>query len=262
MASRNPTMLKAAHRRRASPSPTLSSFFVQKAGSYVGIATAATLVLALALAADILLLQQYERVLSAYHESSNDMGKVTSRRTKRLGNSENGLEVKYHIKEEQEGLKLAWLMSFPNSGTSFTSQLVRDATKTDSASNYADETPSGEAGYREPVYDDMPDGPFWIKPEASPEFSEPTEYVITKVSKAIQTDCAVLIMQTVPNFCSFHLYPLHRLIAEFAVLCVHQKSTQNQRTASDATVLKRNGSISTRLPGPVKEFSQPTNPTA
>jgi len=84
-------------------------------------------------------------------------------------------------KPEPEGLKMAWLMSFPNSGTSFTSRLVRDATKTDSASNYADETPSGEDGLRLPVYEDQPDGPFWIKPEASPEFTEPTEYVITKV---------------------------------------------------------------------------------
>ena len=85
-------------------------------------------------------------------------------------------------KPEPEGLKMVWLMSFPNSGTSFTSRLVRDATMTDSASNYADETPSGENGLRMPVYDDQPNGPFWIKPEASPEFTEPTEYVITKVS--------------------------------------------------------------------------------
>jgi hypothetical protein len=179
MTSRNPTILKTTHRRRTSPPPTFSSFFVQKAGSYVGIATAATLVLALALAADILLLQQYERVLSTYHESSPSMGRVSNRRTMRYSGNDD--ELKYPVKAAQEGLKLAWLMSFPNSGTSFTSQLVRDATKTDSASNYADETPTGEAGYREPVYDDMPDGPFWIKPEASPEFSEPSEYVITKV---------------------------------------------------------------------------------
>lgn len=82
---------------------------------------------------------------------------------------------------EPDGLKMVWLMSFPNSGTSFTSRLVRDATKTDSASNYADETPSGEDGLRLPVYEDQPDGPFWIKPEANPDFKEPTEYVITKV---------------------------------------------------------------------------------
>ena len=179
-------MMKATNRRRAS-SPTWSAFLVQKAGSYAGIATAATLVLALALAADILLLQQYERVLLAYHEIPNDgLRKMSSnRRTMRLGENDFEPPVNAHqqFKEEPEGLKLAWLMSFPNSGTSFTSQLVRDATKTDSASNYADETPTGEAGFREPVYDDMPDGPFWIKPEASPEFSEPTEYVITKVRK-------------------------------------------------------------------------------
>lgn len=80
------------------------------------------------------------------------------------------------------GKKIAWLMSFPNSGTSFTSRLVRDATKTVSASNYADETPTGKKGIKEAVFPDQyPEGPFWIKPEASPEFVEPDKIVLTKV---------------------------------------------------------------------------------
>jgi len=77
--------------------------------------------------------------------------------------------------------QLAWLMTFPNAGNSFTSRLVRDATLTDSASNYADETPSGQNGLRLPVFDDQPEGPFWIKPEESPEFTEPSRYILTKV---------------------------------------------------------------------------------
>lgn len=96
-------------------------------------------------------------------------------------NNNNDNNKNWPIKSKPEGRKIVWLMSFPNSGTSFTSRLVRDATKTDSASNYADETPTGAAGLRMPVFEDQPDGPFWIKPEASPEFSEPSEYVITKV---------------------------------------------------------------------------------
>jgi len=91
-------------------------------------------------------------------------------------------------KPEPPGLKMAWLMSFPNSGTSFTSRLVRDATKTDSASNYADETLSGQNGVRLPVFDDQPEGPFWIKPEDSPEFTEPSQYILTKVCALLQ-DC-------------------------------------------------------------------------
>jgi hypothetical protein len=77
--------------------------------------------------------------------------------------------------------QLVWLMSFPNSGTSYTSQLVRDATLTDSASNYADETPSGQQGLVLPVYVDQPEGPFWIKPEANPNYVEPAKYILTKV---------------------------------------------------------------------------------
>lgn len=59
--------------------------------------------------------------------------------------------------------------------------MVRDATNTDSASNYADETLSGQIGFRLPVFDDQPEGPFWIKPEDRTEFVEPTKYVLTKL---------------------------------------------------------------------------------
>jgi hypothetical protein len=102
--------------------------------------------------------------------------------------------------------KLVWLMSFPNSGTSFTSRLVRDATMTVSASNYADETPSGQSGLVLPVYRNHPEGPFWIKPEASPDFSEPDNYILTKVSKSEQIILSLIFMRpavlTLP-FCSY-----------------------------------------------------------
>lgn len=86
------------------------------------------------------------------------------------------------VKAEPPGRKLVWLMSFPNSGTSFTSRLIRDLTQTDSASNYADETDAGRAGRKFPVFEDMPDGPFWVnKPESELDYAEPSEYVLTKV---------------------------------------------------------------------------------
>jgi hypothetical protein len=157
------------------------------------IATAISGLLATAMVANLFVIQSYERVLSRYIYDS--MGTSRSlRRSSPNGNdfllemATSDIEKRYNCspptphKPEPDGLKIAWLMSFPNSGTSFTSRLVRDATKTDSASNYADETPSGQNGLRLPVYDDQPEGPFWIKPEASPEFTEPTEYVISKVS--------------------------------------------------------------------------------
>jgi hypothetical protein len=77
--------------------------------------------------------------------------------------------------------KIVWLMSFPNSGTSYTSQLVRDTTLSVSASNYADETASGQEGFLEPVYEDQIQGPFWIRSDDTPDYTEPTEYILTKV---------------------------------------------------------------------------------
>jgi hypothetical protein len=78
--------------------------------------------------------------------------------------------------------KIVWLMSFPNSGTSYTSQLVRDTTHTVSASNYADETPLGLEGFLEPVYEDQIQGPFWIRPEDTDiDYVEPSQFILTKV---------------------------------------------------------------------------------
>lgn len=117
--------------------------------------------LSLALTADLVLIRASERILTL-QETHRPIARLASR-------------------QSDGGLSIAWLMSFPNSGTSFTSRLVRDATQTYSGSNYADETPTGLKEIREAVYDDSPQGPFWIKPEASPEFVAPKSYVLTKV---------------------------------------------------------------------------------
>lgn len=167
------------------------------------IGTAISALLATAMVVNLFVIQTYERLLSnkvydpmgssrSLHLSAPDVREQQFAVVKSIRQEDDGAKSEIQElldrskaqshKPEPEGLKIVWLMSFPNSGTSFTSRLVRDATMTDSASNYADETPSGENGLRMPVYDDQPNGPFWIKPEASPEFTEPTEYVITKVS--------------------------------------------------------------------------------
>lgn len=184
-------------RRRRSPSSAPSSLPRRMAL----IATAVSALLGTALLANLFALQRYERALSSHGYAGVTAAMMGGSRSLRLSQQSYAApaaEAKLPIrkadteqlncapamvphKPEPEGLKMAWLMSFPNSGTSFTSRLVRDATRTDSASNYADETPTGQNGLRLPVYEDQPDGPFWIKPEANPEFTEPTEYVITKV---------------------------------------------------------------------------------
>ncbi|KAL9188749.1 hypothetical protein ACHAXT_007127 [Thalassiosira profunda] len=69
-------------------------------------------------------------------------------------------------------------MSFPNSGTSYTSELVRTATRQKTASNYRTE----DAGATVAVFRDSPSGPFWTEfedEETAPEL--PTGgYLLTK----------------------------------------------------------------------------------
>jgi hypothetical protein len=95
---------------------------------------------------------------------------------------------------QKNGLQIVWLMSFPNSGTSYTSRLVRDMTQTFTASNYADETPEGIRGERIPVYTNETYGPFWTIPMANiHEYQYPTRYVLTK------THCGIRCSICSPN---------------------------------------------------------------
>ena len=55
---------------------------------------------------------------------------------------------------------LAWLMSFPNSGTSYTSRLVRTLTNSSTASNYATGN-RDKNGCSRLIAPDLVDGPFW-----------------------------------------------------------------------------------------------------
>ena len=149
--------------------------------------------------------------------------------------------------------KIVWLMSFPNSGTSYTSQLVRDTTYTISASNYADETPLGLEGFLEPVYEDQIQGPFWIRPEETPiEYTEPSQYILTKVSERYQTEGEPSKHSSFSNtFSHTSLYVPHvnddRHIVVCVVRYVHPKSTVNLRTASVVDVRPRNGSKKRRM---------------
>jgi hypothetical protein len=76
-------------------------------------------------------------------------------------------------------LEIALLMSFPNSGTSYTIKMIRHASLTYTASNYAHEN-KNKTGPSLPVFHDQPNGPFWLDPEAHPEYSTPRSYALTK----------------------------------------------------------------------------------
>ena len=78
--------------------------------------------------------------------------------------------------QREEGLSIAWLMSFPNSGTSFTSKLVRHVTKGSTASNYGHE--AGSVMVPSMFTEGSP--PFWIDPQSLKEWTRPTSLVLTK----------------------------------------------------------------------------------
>jgi len=78
-------------------------------------------------------------------------------------------------------LKIAWLMSFPNSGTSYTIKLIRHLTLTLTATNYGSENRGLETNESVPVFGNkQPSGPYWSDPSIHPEYDLPTEYVLTK----------------------------------------------------------------------------------
>jgi Sulfotransferase domain len=78
-----------------------------------------------------------------------------------------------------EGLKIAWLMSFPNSGTSYTSVLIRNVSLTHSGSNYGVEN-LGVNNTSVPIFADQESGPFYVDPTDHPEFGFAKRYILTK----------------------------------------------------------------------------------
>jgi len=82
-----------------------------------------------------------------------------------------------------ESLRIAWLMSFPNSGTTYTSHFIRQATQTKTATNYAELRLSRQVLIGEenkesiPIFEDQPTGPFW---NDGNETTPSSGYVLTK----------------------------------------------------------------------------------
>ena len=77
---------------------------------------------------------------------------------------------------------IAWLMSFPNSGTSYTMTMVARSTNKSHATNYGDEVTPDDEPNSLSIYPRRPEGPFW--PGMSGKLHTPRDlpdkYVITK----------------------------------------------------------------------------------
>ena len=77
-------------------------------------------------------------------------------------------------------LEIAWLLSFPNSGTSYTIKLIRHLSMTHTATNYGHEVPMNDGEDSLSVYGDQMGGPYWMTPSLYPSYSFPSNYVLVK----------------------------------------------------------------------------------
>lgn len=75
---------------------------------------------------------------------------------------------------DQESPEVAWLMTYPNSGTTYTLKLIQEYTNTTTATNYGNE--QSVHGTNVPVHPWMEQGPF-IR---YPTWNKPSRYILTK----------------------------------------------------------------------------------
>ena len=72
--------------------------------------------------------------------------------------------------------RLAWLMSYPNSGTSYTMHLVARTSNKTVATNYGAECDFNDIGENTPLYPNSPNGPYLLQPSKQ----LPDHYIMTK----------------------------------------------------------------------------------
>jgi hypothetical protein len=75
--------------------------------------------------------------------------------------------------------KVTWLMSFPNSGTSFTGELIKQVTKSRTASNYGNGNYDA-SGWSVPIHKGDYRGPFFVDPPKDNGIVYENEFIMTK----------------------------------------------------------------------------------
>ncbi len=111
----------------------------------------------------------YKAVSTLNRTSTN----VTNGNTDDSRNESNGSEG-VDQKGQTSQLEVAWLMSFPNSGTTYTNHLIQTYTKTTTATNYGQEQDTKKDTLS--IFPDSTDGPFF----RYPSWSFPPKYILTK----------------------------------------------------------------------------------
>lgn len=119
--------------------------------------------------------------------------------------------VQRRVSQKDPPAKIVWLMSFPNSGTSYTLRMVKRTSLMLGASNYQEE--GGD--HVIPVHENHPEGPFWPDPLES-KYNRPQKYVLTK------THCGFRC-----NDCSPSTYQKEAL--DFPQLCATGKAIKGNK---------------------------------
>jgi hypothetical protein len=121
-------------------------------------------------------------------------------------------------------LQIAWLMSFPNSGTSYTSKLIRHISKTRTAGNYGNED-KADKGLSLPVFHGQPEGPFWQAANIHLEYTLPETFVLStciiqwSVSTTTTNEYKELIVWTFCRYIhSYVLIPVCSLSILFSII--------------------------------------------
>ena len=99
--------------------------------------------------------------LAKYLDAFGGGGSIPEGSPRRLMGSTQEAKRIYKIKTTQHvksSSEIAWLLSFPNSGTSFTTALVRNVTKKATATNYFSNT---RYGMNKPIIESEENGPFY-----------------------------------------------------------------------------------------------------
>lgn len=105
-----------------------------------------------------------------------------------VSNSESALTLASTSEDEPQVPKVVWLMSFPNSGTSYTLHLTREASNTTTATNYALEGDIKDQP-SVPIHDGATEGPF-LQLTRELVTAVPSKYILTKTHcHAFCADC-------------------------------------------------------------------------
>ena len=170
-------------------------------------------------------------------------------------------------------LQIAWLMSYPNSGTSFTLHLVRSTSRRQTATNYASKRidrllnkhrnttiQGGGSTSRQvaqllqsnsrPVFVDQPMGPFWGSEEVDDDMALPQHYALTK------THCRAPCMWCPPEkyIKTFHYFRgrcsrSERIVTSFPTTNSNHTitTTNNNASAVDSTTREPTTRVTTEI---------------